>query len=341
VNEIRVLVGNRSGVVLAELEPNLGAVSWRLNEVGRCSFSISRNDSKATEEHLQFGNRVLIEFDNGLPNWGGVIDTPRDWQNNTITVNCYSGEQLLGFRTTDKGRYFSGQNVGYIFQQLIEEANAVASTGVVVGNVWEGGDGHYPDYHYKKLLEIIRDSLCSNMSSADFDVIAAEVGGVIQFTANIYARKGSNKTGVALVEGQNLAPVRLSEQGEIVNAFYLAGEGNGWGDDRITSEMVDADSVSLYGLREKGVVISDVSVQATLDAHAVNLLAEYGMPHSMLDLIALNLEPGLFANYDVGDGVQVMLHSVGFGGYDHQVRVLSREYDPGGGDCRLVVRESD
>lgn len=340
MSDIRVLVGNQGGTIIAELEPDLGPVSWRLNEVGRASFEISRRDTKATAEILRFGNRILIEFGNGLPNWGGVIDPPRDWQNNKIVVNCYSGEHLLGFRTTDKGRYFSGQNVGYIFRSVIEEANTVNPTGVVAGNVWDGGDGHYPDYHYKNLLEIVRESICGRLSSADFDVTAVEAAGKIVMYANLYARKGVDRAGVALVEDANLAPVRFTEQGEIVNAYYLAGEGTSWGNERLTSEVNDADSISLYGLREKGLVYSDVSVQATLDANGANLLAESKDAHNMMDLTAYNQEPGLFANYDVGDGVQVRLHSAGFGGFEGMVRVMAREYDPGAGTCRLVVRES-
>lgn len=337
--EVRVLVGDLSGTILAEIEPDLGALSWRLNEVGTFSFTIARNDSKATAEILRFGNRVLVEFDNGLPNWGGVIDPPRDWRDNRITVNCYSGEYLLGLRTTDKGRYFSGQDVGYIFSALINEANAVRATGVTVGSVWGGGPSHYPEYHYKSLLEIVRESICDRLSSCEFDVTAVESGGVIRFQANLYERKGADRVGVALVEGENLTPVRLVEQGDIRNAIYLAGAGTNWGVERITSEVSDINSISTYGLREKGEVFADVSVQGTLDGHAANQLAEYKDPHNMLDLEAINLAPGLYQDYDVGDSVSVMMHSVGFGGYSGMVRVMAREYNPSSGTCRLVVRE--
>ena len=77
---IRGIVGDRSGRVLAELTPEWGPISWRLNDVGQASFRIAASDPKATVHNLRFGNRLYIDFDNGLPPWGGVIWTPQDFE---------------------------------------------------------------------------------------------------------------------------------------------------------------------------------------------------------------------------------------------------------------------
>lgn len=338
---IRAVIGNNQGSVLTEIEADIGPVSWRLNDIGRVQIRMSTLDVKATEDYLRFGNRLLLQFGNGLPNWVGMIDTPRDWSNGSILFSAYSGEYILGTRQTDRGRYFSDQTVGIIYRSLIEDANQVEDTGIAVGTIWEGGPGHYPEYHYKNLLQIIRESLCGNLSNYDFDVTGSVSGGVIELTANLYERKGSDRANVVLVEGTNLGPVRLIEQGEIINWWDLAGSGDGWGDDnRIYSQAIDAESRGRYGLRQGQAILNDVVYQATLDENAKTLLANSKDPYNMLDLEAIDLAPGKFADYHVGDSVRVQLHSFGFGGYDHMVRIEAREYDPKKGTCRLVVREA-
>lgn len=338
---MQILVGDSSGKAIAELEPQVGPISWRLNDIGSASFTLATNDAKATGANLAFGNRIYITFDNGLPAWGGMIDTPRDWQGGFVTVNAYSAEYILGTRQTDRGRYFSGASVGQIYEDLINEANAYSNTGITIGDVYNGGVGHYPDYHYDNLLKIIRDSLCSTLSTFDFYIEPSYTAGTISFTAHLYEVRGSDKSGsVVLMDGHNLVDPRLTEQGEIVNAWDLAGAGNGWSaDSRPYSSSNDPASISAYGYRQGNQIFTDVSVQETLDEHAATLLSVYKDPHNMIDLGAVNLAPAAFASYDVGDVVGVRLIQCGFGGFSGSVRVWGREFDPASGVCRLVVRE--
>ena len=336
---VRVLVGDVYGRILAEIEPDVGAVTSRLNAVGQCTFSLAKTDSKALEENLHFGNRILVQFDNGLRDWGGIIDPPRDWGLANVTCTAYSGEYIFGMRQTDKGRYFSGATVGAIYQSLIDEANAQRDMGIALGSVWTGGEGHSPDYHFKNLLDIFQDSLCDRLSDADFDVTASEASGKIVFTANLYERKGTTRTDYPLIESANAQVARFSEQGYLVNWWDLAGEGSDWGDNRIFSHTEDATSIGVYGLRQGSQIYSDVSVQATLDAHATNALAQSKDPHNMLELVTLDAVPARFRDYDVGDTVPLSMHSMGFGGLETTVRIWGRTYSPNLNLCGLVVRE--
>jgi hypothetical protein len=228
-----------------------------------------------------------------------------------------------------------------MLERLILEANAVFDTGIAVGSTWTGGELHSPDLHFKDLLAFVQDSLCERLESADVAIVAGESAGTITFTAHLWERRGMDKPGVVLMEGHNLARVKLSEQGTIVNSWDLAGEGTTWGEDRMTSHDEDTDSIAEYGFRQDSAVYSDTSVQATLDNTAANLLAKSKEPHNVLTLEAADLAPAAFADYDVGDSVRVMLHSYGFGGYDHVVRVLTREFDPAAGTCALVTQEEE
>jgi hypothetical protein len=335
----RLLIGDKSGTILAELSPDIGSVSWRLNKVGKVDFTIATIDDKAIVDNLKFGNRVLIEFENGLPSWGGVIDVPRKWDGAQIACKAYSGAHLFKYRITDKGRYFSGVSAGAIFQSLILETNAVEDTGIVIGDIYSAGSNHSPDYHYKNLLDIFQKSLINRLSTSDFDFLPSESGGRIIFTANFFESKGFDKTNWALVDGANLTRVRLIEQGPIVNDWDLAGEGTGWGAERITANEQNTDSINTYGLRQGSKIYADVSIQSTLDTHAVNLLDDSENPYNIFELEVADKEPARFADYDLGDTITLLAPDYGFGGTNTTVRILDRSYDPSSGLCDLVVQE--
>lgn len=336
----RLVVGDQFGALLDELEVNLQFVNWRLNKIGKCKFDIAANDPKSTAGNLKFGNRVLIEFDNGLPAWVGIIDPFRDWDKDLITVNCYDPGEIFQYRITDKGRYFTAEAAGSIFKAVIDDANIVALTGVLIGEIYSGGDAHSPDYHLKPLIEIFQDSILTRLSNYDFGFTGSLVDGVIQMTANFYEMKGSIKPSTVLIQGNNLSEVKLSEQGPIINKWVVAGEGTGWGAERLTSTAVDQDSIDTYGLREASRVYGDVKEQGTLDQNAANLLEQTKDPYNIFTLSAVDAEPAKFSAYDIGDTVRLIAPDYGFDGTDTMVRILSREFKPGDGVCDLVVQES-
>jgi hypothetical protein len=337
----RCIVATKSNVAIAEISPDIEYISWRLNKVGRAKFTLAKTDSKATERILRFGNRILFEFDNGLPNWVGVIEPPRNWKGSEIKCMAFSGEHIFSFRTTDKGRYFSGQTVGAIYKKLITEANDVSSMGITVGDVYEGGGVHSPSYHFKSLLDIFQNSLTKNLSNYDFDVTATYGSGSLILKANLYETKGTTKKGVGLVEGSNVTGLKLSEQGPIINSWDMVGEGFGWGDDRPTSHAEDESSIDKYGLREDSYVYPDVNLPTTLQVHADDELATSKEPYNEYDIDVQDVAPGLFANYGLGDYVSLISHTYGFDGIDETVRITDREYRPEKAECFLVVKESN
>lgn len=331
-----VLVADRYGRILAELEGDIEFVTWRFNEVGKATFHLPRRGAKTTLDNLRFGNRILFQFSNGLPAWGGVIDPPRAWDRDIITVNAYSGEKLFEYRQTGKGRYFTDVTVGAIFESVIAE-NALDL--VELGQIWKGGAGHYPEYHFENLLSIIRDSICGTLSEADFTVTAREEGGYIKFTANLYERRGLTLPAVVLIEDMNVTTISLSEQGPITNSWDVAGAGDTWGDERLTARREDSPSRNEFGLRQDS-EISDATLQGTIDATADVRLAETKQPRNLWTLDVLNLAPARFAAYDVADVITLQAPSYGFSNIDHSVQVITREYRPAQIVCTLVVEEN-
>lgn len=336
---IRGLIGDRAGKLLAEITPEWGPISWRLNDVGQASFFISAGDPKANSEFLRFGNRIFIEFDNGLPPWGGMIDQPRRWEGGRIQVWAYSGEYLLSLRHTIKERTFIGQLAGEIFRDLILEANAVADMGMIVDDVWYGGEGYSIALHFENLLTSIRNQLCSQMAGTDFAILPQLVNGNISFLANLYERRGRDKPTVVLIEGHNTTAESLLEQGVIINWLDVVGSGSGWGAERLSSNALDADSIATYGLRQKAAIFGNIAIQETLDAQAETMLADRNDPKNVLGLSALSLAPAVFADYEIGDSVRVQFHTLGFGGTDTTARITAREFYPATGECALSVEE--
>ena len=119
---VQVLVARPNGQVLGELRTGLESVSWKHRGVGETAFPVGRRSAQFDEELVRFGNRVLVQFSNGLPNWGGVIASPRPWDVGGVGVKVMQAKWLLGRRKTGWARQFTGATAGTVFEGLIREA---------------------------------------------------------------------------------------------------------------------------------------------------------------------------------------------------------------------------
>lgn len=340
---VQVLIGDRFGRVIAEVQPDVGLLPWRLNQIGKTTLTFSRSDSKATEEYLRYGNRVLIRFDEdlGLPAWGGTIEPDRDWSRREISVTVRSIEWTLQFRHTPKTRSFWGTPVGVIFHQVLQEMEARESIGLEFGRIWTGGGQHSPRYHFKSVWWILSRSLRS-MEACDFRFKPQLTNGRITFLAELVERLGEDKSSrYHLKEGSlmNVSDVLYSEQGPIVNEYTAIGSGSTWGDERATSVASVEESRRLYGLRQNSGIYSGVVEQPTLDRHAVTEVEQLANGSPRMRLRVVNKPPATFGQYDIGDSLRAVLPSYGFNGYDGTVRIISRQYSEKSGDCELVVAE--
>ena len=337
---MRVLIGDRFGRILTEMEPQVDPMSVLLNEIGKTKLRFSSSDSKATETNLQFGNTVYIEPDNGIPPWGGILDLPRTWAAGVINVPCYTIGYVLQSRLTGKNDLYYEEQVGGVFQKSLERIQQQDPLGLVFGNIWNGGRAHYPRYNYKTLWYVLNFSL-RNMETCDFKFTPYLDEGVIRFKAELFQVAGSNKSSsVTLYEGMNTeASAEIEEQGQLVNTHYAVGEGSAWDDTRPVVIGTSPESIARYGLRESREIYTAVTLPATLEMHARHVLKHQAEPQRLFRLKVTNDVPGLFSSYDVGDVVQCILPSYTFGGFDKPVRVIGREYDPNSGICGLIVEQ--
>lgn len=337
---VRTIIFNKTGSAIAEIEPEYQSITWRLNGVGIAKMKMSYADSKCTPEYLASGNRILIQFESGLPDFGGVIDFPRKRTIDGVAFTAYSGERLLDWRVTEKHRYFDSQTAGLIFEGLVTAANAIRPTGITIGDVDKTGTVRTMEYHFHDLLKRVQD--LAKMAGQDFYISSTYTAGKIQFYANWYERRGLDRRGLVwLIEDVNVASVVLDEQGPLATTVILIGAGQTWGSERMDSISTDADAEAAYGYREWSRVHSGVTVQSTLDANAAEVLDGMKEPKMKFSLTVLDKDPAAFGQYDVGDilTLQAMLRS-GDWAYEDTVRVKGREWRPDN-TCRLEVEEWD
>jgi hypothetical protein len=337
---MRVLLGDATGVVRAEVvDGTISEVTWRLNAAGSATVTVARGSAAFRQELLEPSARVYVEFDNGLPAWGGVLDTPRSWEPGVVSMKAYTIERILSYRTTKKTRSFSGMVVGGIFTRILEEVEERYSIGLTVGSVWMGGAVHYPRYHFRDAMWIINSSL-RKMENCDYRFTPYLDGNRILFRAELQQMMGDDKRArVALMEGANLAEPSLSEQGTIINRVAIVGSGATWAEREVVWGVEEA-SRARFGLRESMFAPADVSQELTLARYADTLIKQNAFPHAVASFTAADVAPARFADYDVGDIVRVVMPSLGFSGYDAATRITARGFDPGSGRCEVVCDEA-
>jgi hypothetical protein len=327
--------------VRAELrDGSISRIIWRLNKGGSATVTISRSDPAFRRELLEPGARIYVEFDNGLPAWGGVLDLPRTWSPGKLETRAYTIERRLAYVDTEKTRPFYGVVAGKIFSDIVQEAEAEAALGVTLGQVWMGGRLHYPRYHLRDVMWIIQSSLQS-MESCDYALVPYLDPGDnrIKFRAELHQLVGDDKRDrVALIEGHNVTDPTLSEQGDLVNRVAVAGSGTIWSEREVVVGMEEA-SRRRYGLREVALTPADVTQTSTLSRYAEQELAENAYPHVIASMGVVDLAPARFGDYGVGDIVRVQLPNFGFEGYDAAMRITARGYDPGSGVCEVTCEE--
>ena len=331
-----VKVYKKDGTPIAEIEADVTR-AWLLNGVGRASFILSTRDPKCTIENLEFGNYVTVESDK-LPVWGGVIDTPRQWGGCKVTVNCYSGEQVLGYRRGLPGIKYTG-TAGAIFEQIINLANKQGATLAKVGDIFTGGIQRQETVQPEPLLDTIID--ISERSLNDF-YLAPEFdeNNNLYFSANWYEVMGEYSD-VALIEGLNIQlrdPI-YEEQGTIINDLLGKGQSATW-NSKSTYQVQNAASISRFGLRQASRQFQDVTSTGTLKKNTENAVSDECNPKRTFNLSALD-EGALFYNLRLGNTFDLSMFSVGFNGIKTTVRLSGMQYTPSSGKVDLTVYEVD
>lgn len=301
----RLTFFDKTGVRIAELDATFRR-SWRLNEYGIGSFTLSTQDAKAILDNLQFGNFIYAEHDK-LPAWGGIIDTPRTWGEGKITCSAYSGEYLMTMRITPRTLNLKG-SYGSIYDDLIKSRGHRL---VRSGDIFGGGPVVRMIYNYADIYAEMKKLAADSGYEFSFEP-AINTNGGLYFSANWYEKRGMERPFI-LYEDRHLrlSGTILREQGEIRNRLRIYGEGASF-ETRPVSKMDNRESSDKYGARWKAIYAGPFSGQALEDV-ALKLSKEYAEPRNTFDLTILD-EGDAFKNSRIGNILPLELYSVGFTG---------------------------
>lgn len=329
---IQVLLGDADGRISREIRPKVGAVSWEINSPGGGSFQIPVGMAQELGALLRQGNRVLLQFDNGLPGWAGIITGSAEWdaKSGMVTYMTVGLAEVFSWRLTAPVMTYIGATVESVIGELVASVD-----GMSMGEVDIAPGVIEVTFNYMTLKRAIQQIL--PVDGNMMDVVGCLTGSTITGVVNIRKRwSAARMTAEAiLVEGHNLGDVAYRVEDAIVNRLHLVGRGAGW--EPTTRPMVtvtDSDSEAMYGVREDVLFVDPISSAGILSRLGESIMARSAYPRTAVMGTAINRTPGAYGDYGIGSMIKVMAPSIGMAG-DYEL--VAREFDPKLNLCTIAL----
>lgn len=302
-----------------------------LNSVGEAIFYIATSSTKCKREVLEFGNFLLVQHDS-LPDWVGIIDTPRPWHHGYVEVHAFEPEYILQYRPVPLNSTISG-TPGDKFTQLLAIANGQEDTLIRTGDVFIGGVSS---------VETISDTVFSQIrtlqrASGHDWVCTPNVDALGKLTVKMdWLEKAGVETDLEFSQGHNIlhGDAPLEESGEIVNSIEAVSDGE------VSVSVIynDSESVAKNGLRRIRKSYSGITEASALLAAAKQDVddskeADVSTPLTVVDV------GQTFANIRIGNVAKYRYSNVGFDGdilgQSRSVRIEGWRFDESVGTCEL------
>lgn len=292
----RLRLWDKTGTLIYELDAPIFC-EWVLNDIGNASFTVL---AAGLEPYIRYGNYVTIEFDNGLDTWVGIVNTPRPWGSNYITVSCKSPMWLFGQRSGAYEQVISG-SFGEVIGLVINILNSAEPTLLQIGN-YNSGISYSSVVDMSNLYTYLQRALAQAQTRLDFRPVMTngKLAIYVDMAPTLYT-----PSDMKLEEGINIEKNSgiLLEQGDIYNDITVIGVS--LDQTKFIGKASDPISIQLYNRRQ--FVFSEGSSQSDVDRLAIVRLAQYAYPRMTLGLVATNQE-----NIKVGNSGPVNLFSVGY-----------------------------
>jgi len=310
----RVTIYDRFGILIAEMDVLIKR-SWVKNNYGTATFSLSTIDSKCRREIIEFSNHILIQHDK-LPDWGGVIMTPRSWGNGAVNITAYSAMwKYKRIRSNGGTRIF--QTPASFIVRLIERINAYGDARIRAGSSLDG-TGMY--------------SLAMSDSGTMYDTLKTMVDAFpyywIDFIPGFddsnrlifnatWSKYNTDVVATTLEEGNNieaLDPI-LTEQGDIINDLRTASAGISL-EDKQENALLDQASIDYYGKgsrTENLTTNSKYGGSGTPYEETLARLNWYKQPRKLYNFKVLDIG-NAWRDVRIGTLMPLRLYNVGFQG---------------------------
>lgn len=341
VPDERIRIFDRQGVELASFRASVKR-SWAIGKEGRASFDYpSIKTDVVNEDILRFGNYLFVE-NTLLPSWVGVIDTPREWDAQQVTVNAFTADRLFDYRIGSQNEEKITASAGTLFVEMLDRINNAEKTIMRAGDVWTGGKRREETFLPRQLTEALKR--ITKRSKEEYNFTGLVVKGKLVIYANWYEKLGED-TQLTLYQsdrGGNIESPTMKEDSDIINEVFGYGDGSTWAT-KPKDTSRDADSIATYGLRQYGKNWLGVSQPGTISANNSDLLADQSEPRRIYSITALNVGD-TFSFLGLGNKARLVCQNLGFTGdgqgTDTSVRILGMSYDPNTKNkIKLVVEE--
>ncbi len=340
-----VYVGNRRGTIIGELAGQLDTPTWATDGYGMAAMTLPLQAAMAAGPLLEFGNRIYIEFSNGLAPWGGVLDVPREVTLGQIRLQFYEAAYMLNWRLTPRMAMYTGSEARPAADVLLD---LVEPTGLIVGydlTAAAGGESVDVEFHLDS-LSTAAQKLRDVDAGLHYFLRPLPLGrGSIQFELVAFRDALADHTARAvLIQGHNLVDWSVLEQGPIHNEV-LVGVGDFINGEGSYAELHVAGapaSQGRYDLRQHLISLPDEEGEsgpgrAERRAHAH--LAAYGRPRRRVRGACLNLPPALYRDYGIGSRVRIEASTPM--ATAEELTVIGMEFRPAAGALSLVFDDGD
>jgi hypothetical protein len=336
--QISLRLYTQNGIALVETNAEITR-SWVLNNTGRAEFTLASGDVAYQERAIRYGNLVLIQSDS-LPDWVGVIDTPRYFSYGRVKVTAYTADWIFSFRRGDSPAAFAATPPA-IFASLVGVCNAAAS-GSTMFQLGQIGSGHgtvSEKIDFSILLDETRR--IANGYGYEFDVSGYLKNNQLILQANFKLPTTAVRQDVVL-DSRNceLVDNMIMEQGTIINDLVGYGSGATWYSKNRDRE-VKRTSVGLFGPRMGNTSFpnsSDSAVAAKTKQQVA--MTQFPTKTFQLNIPNVNNE---WSKLRMGDIVPLMLAGIGFTGStpgtNTLVKIVGQAVNENQGKMSLVVSE--
>lgn len=262
-----------------------------------------------TEATLAPGRTALYVERDGVVLWGGIL-----W---TLDLDVDANAAVLageGFHSYFRRRYvratlaFAGTDQAHIAKTLVDYAQAVpgGNLGIDTSGITAHGvprDRTYPAYERANVGEAL-EQLAAVQGGFDFRYPCDWTGGGISRRLVLSHPATGRRTEHVFALGANVELLSLAIDATTL-AFQVDAIGQGEGDDQLLRTAADPSALGTYPLLDDVLSHTDVSVEATLDAHAARRLARGRTPLRLPSLRAHSRTVPALGSYVVGDVVHV------------------------------------
>lgn len=300
-----------TGTIKEEMPFSSVKFSHVLNRPGAFSASIGLRHSKATRDVLDPGRTAIHIERDGVIVWSGILWTAKaSIENASLELGGEGWWSYFRHRKIRTTKTYTAQDQLFIVRDLINYAQSITggNIGVVVGSETSGVTRDRVYYHYerKNLGEAV-EQLAEVQGGFDFAIDCAWSGGSVVKTLILsYPRRG-RITDLTFQLGTNIQglsqEVDATRQANLIDSI-----GSGEADAMLIATAADTSQLTAYPLLEDVTSYKDISVSATLQAHAASDLAKQKRPVTRIPtLLAVQSNPDAgLGTYITGDSVQVV-----------------------------------